>query len=158
MFAGSIQTSRKPGDPRRSCGVHAKSSSTERVPGSSCFGEGRIGGRHGDLRFWCALGGCESVVARRVDHQRALAACTTERSVLFGKRSKRSCCLERCKSAFPRHLVVLGADCNVRLHGFEDGRFVGNATVPLTKARSCADAERASAGFARTIRGLSGIA
>ena len=31
------------------------------------------------------------------------------------------------------------------LNGFEDGRFVGDATVPLTKARSCADAERASA-------------
>ena len=28
------------------------------------------------------LGGCERVVARRVDHQRALAACTTERYVL----------------------------------------------------------------------------
>ena len=41
-----------------------------------------IGRRHGDLRFWCTLGGCESVVARRVDHQRALAACTTERYVL----------------------------------------------------------------------------
>ena len=40
------------------------------------------GGRHGDLRFWCTLGGCESGVARRVDHQRALAACTTERYVL----------------------------------------------------------------------------
>ena len=31
------------------------------------------------------------------------------------------------------------------LNGFEDGRFVGDATVPLTKARSCADAERAGA-------------
>ena len=54
-------------------------------------------------------------------------------------------CLERFKSAFPRHHVVLGADCNVSLNGFEDGRFVGDATVPLTKVRSCADAERASA-------------
>ena len=34
---------------------------------------------------------------------------------------------------------------NVSLNGFEDGRFVGDATVPLTKARSCADAERAGA-------------
>ena len=92
------------------------------------------------------MGGCESVVARRVDHQRALAACTTERSVLTGKRSKRSrVALNVFKSAFPRHNVVLGADCNVSLNGFEDGRFVGDATVPLTKARSCADAERASA-------------
>ena len=82
VFAGNLQTSRKPGDPRRSCGVHAKSPSTESVPGSSCFGESRLGGRHGDLRFWCTLGGCESVVARRVDHQRAPAACTTERYVL----------------------------------------------------------------------------
>ena len=54
-------------------------------------------------------------------------------------------CLERFKSAFPRHHVVLGTDCNVSLNGFEDGRFVGGATVPLTKVRSCADAERASA-------------
>ena len=56
-----------------------------------------------------------------------------------------TCCLGRPKSAFPRHHVVLGADCNVSLNGFEDGRFVGDATVPLTKVRSCADAERASA-------------
>ena len=53
-------------------------------------------------------------------------------------------CLERFKSAFPSHHVVLGADCNVSLKGFEDGRFVGDATVLLTKVRSCADAERAS--------------
>ena len=45
-------------------------------------GEGRHGGRHGDLRFWGTLGGCESVVARRVDHQCGFAACTTERYVL----------------------------------------------------------------------------
>ena len=56
-----------------------------------------------------------------------------------------TCCLERFKSAFLRHHVVLGADCNVSLNGFEDGRFVGDATVPLTKVRSSADAERASA-------------
>ena len=56
-----------------------------------------------------------------------------------------TCCLERFKSAFPRHHVVLGADCNVSLNGFENFRFVGDATVPLTKVRSCADAERASA-------------
>ena len=56
-----------------------------------------------------------------------------------------TCCLERFKFAFPRHNVVLGADCNVSLNGFEDGRFVGDATVPLTKGRPCADAERASA-------------
>ena len=31
------------------------------------------------------------------------------------------------------------------MNGFEDGRFVGDATAPLTKVRSCADAERASA-------------
>ena len=53
-----------------------------------------------------------------------------------GKRSKRSrVALERFKSAFPRHNVVLGADCNVSLNGFEDGRFVGDATVPLTKGK-----------------------
>ena len=56
-----------------------------------------------------------------------------------------TCCLEHFKSAFPRHHVVLGADCNVSLNGFEDGRFVGDATVPLTKGRMCADADRASA-------------
>ena len=56
-----------------------------------------------------------------------------------------TCCLERFKSAFPRHHVELGADCNVSLNGLEDGRFVGGAAVPLTKARSCADAERAGA-------------
>ena len=56
-----------------------------------------------------------------------------------------TCCHARFKSAFPRHHVVLGADCNVSLNVFEDGRSVGDATVPLTKARSCADAERASA-------------
>ena len=39
------------------------------------------GRRHGDLRFW-GTWVAVSVVARRVDHQRALAACTTERSVL----------------------------------------------------------------------------
>ena len=55
------------------------------------------------------------------------------------------CCFERFKSAFPRHHVVLGADANVSLNGFEDGRFVGDAAVPLTNARSCADAERAGA-------------
>ena len=47
-----------------------------------------------------------------------------------------TCGLERFKSAFPRHHVVLGADCNVSLNGFEDGRFVGDATSPLTKVRS----------------------
>ena len=31
------------------------------------------------------------------------------------------------------------------MNGFEDGRFVGDATVPLTKARSCADVDRANA-------------
>ena len=41
--------------------------------------------------------------------------------------------------------MVLGADANVSLNGFGDGCFVGDATVPLTKARSCADAERAGA-------------
>ena len=56
-----------------------------------------------------------------------------------------TCCLERFKSACPRHHVVLGADANVSLNGFGDGRFVGDATVPVTKARSCADAERAGA-------------
>ena len=56
-----------------------------------------------------------------------------------------TCCRERFKSAFPRHHVVLGAHCIVSLNGFEDGRFVGDAAVPLTKVRSCADAERASA-------------
>ena len=56
-----------------------------------------------------------------------------------------TCCLERFKSASLRHHVVLGDDCNVGLNGFEDGRFVGDATVLLTKVRSCADAERASA-------------
>ena len=56
-----------------------------------------------------------------------------------------TCCLERFKSAFPLHHVVLGADANASLNGFEDGRFAGNATVPLAKARSCADAERAGA-------------
>ena len=56
-----------------------------------------------------------------------------------------TCCLERFKSAFPRHHVVLGADCNVSLNGFEGWPFVGDATVPLTKARSVADAERAGA-------------
>ena len=40
---------------------------------------------------------------------------------------------------------MLGADANTSLNGFEDGRFVGDAAVPLTKARSCADAERAVA-------------
>ena len=45
-----------------------------------------------------------------------------------------TCCLERFKSAFPRHNVVLGADCNASLNG-----------VRLTKVRSCADAESASA-------------
>ena len=55
-----------------------------------------------------------------------------------------TCCLERFKSAFPRHHVVLGADCNGSLNGFEDFRFVGDATVALTKVRSCADAERTS--------------
>ena len=40
-----------------------------------------------------------------------------------------TCCLERFKSAFPRHHVVLGADCNVSLNVFEDGRVVGDATV-----------------------------
>ena len=56
-----------------------------------------------------------------------------------------TCCVERFKSAFPRHHVVLGADANASLNGFEDGRFVGDATVPLKKARSCAEAERAGA-------------
>ena len=64
----------------------------------------------------------------------------------IGKRSKRSrVALNVSSLLFPRHHVVLGADFNVNLNGFEDGRFVGDATVPLTKARSCADAERASA-------------
>ena len=104
-----------------------------------------MGRGHGDLRFWGTLGGC-GVVARRVDHQRAPAACTTERYVLQGKRSKRSrVALNVSSLLFPRHHVVLGADLNVNLNGFEDGRFVGDATVPLTKARSCADGERASA-------------
>ena len=40
-----------------------------------------------------------------------------------------TCCLERFKSAFPRHNVVLGADCNVSLNGFEDGGFVGDARL-----------------------------
>ena len=62
-----------------------------------------------------------------------------------------TCRLERFKSAFPRHNVVLGADCNVSLNAFEDGRFVGDATVPLTKVRSCADAERASALYEFTL-------
>ena len=44
-----------------------------------------------------------------------------------------TCCLERFKSAFPRRHVVLGADCNVSLNGFEGGRFVGDAT-----GRECA--------------------
>ena len=52
-----------------------------KVPGSSCFGEGRLGRRHRNLRFWGTLGGCESVVVRRVDHQPAPAACTTDRYV-----------------------------------------------------------------------------
>ena len=52
-----------------------------------------------------------------------------------------TCCLARFKSAFLRHHVVLGADANASLIGFE----VGNAAVPLTKARPCADAERAGA-------------
>ena len=46
-----------------------------------------------------------------------------------------TCCLERFKSAFPRHNVVLGADCIVSLNGFEDGRFVGDATVPLAESQ-----------------------
>ena len=44
-------------------------------------------------------------------------------------------CLERFKSAFPRHNVVFGADCNVSLNGFEDGRFVGDATVPFNESQ-----------------------
>ena len=56
-----------------------------------------------------------------------------------------SCCHNRFKAVFPRHHVVLGADANISLNGFGDGRFVGDATVPLTKARSCADTERAGA-------------
>ena len=54
---------------------------------------------------------------------------------------KITCCLERFKSAFPQHHVVLGADANTSLNGFEDGRFVGDAT----KARSCADSGTADA-------------
>ena len=62
--------------------------------------------------------------------------------------------------------MVLGADANVSLNGFEVGRFAGDATVLLTKARSCAHAERAGAlyefmlslGFVRTTRGLIGTA
>ena len=54
-----------------------------------------------------------------------------------------TCCLDHFKAAFPRHHVVLGADANISLNGFEDGRFVGDATVPLTKARACADTGRA---------------
>ena len=63
-----------------------------------------------------------------------------------GRRSKRSRVASTVlKASFPRHHVVLGADANVSLNGFEDGRFAGDVTVPLTKARSCADAERAGA-------------
>ena len=108
------------------------------------LGRADKGGRHGDLRFWCTLGGCQVVVARCVDHQHTPAACTAERSV--GKRSKRSrVALNVSSLLFTRHHVVLGADANTSLSGFEDGRFVGDVTVPLTKARSCADFERAGA-------------
>ena len=125
VFAGSLQTSRKPGDPRRSCGVHAKSSSTERVLGSSCFGEGRHGGRHGvAVRV---LSHAVLIISAHLPHAR--------QSVLSYRETLQeiTCCLERFKSVFPRHHVVLVADCNVSLNGFEDGRFVGDATVPLRK-------------------------
>ena len=64
----------------------------------------------------------------------------------YRERSKRSrVALNVSSLLFLGTNVVLGADCNVSLNGFEDGRFVGDAAVPLTKVRSCADAERASA-------------
>ena len=88
-------------------------------------------------------------------HDRALCP-------IGGTLQKITCRLERFKSTFLQHHVVLGADCNVSLDGFENARFVGDATVTLTKARSCADAEKNGCelllGFAQTTCGLSGIA
>ena len=142
VFAGRLQTSRKPADPRRSCGVHAKSSSTERVPSSSCFGEAELGRRHASGVRWVAVrvvSHAALIISAHLPHAR--------HSVMSFRETLQeiTCCLERFKSAFPRHHVVLGADCNVSLNGFVNFRFVGDATVPLTKVRSCADAERASA-------------
>ena len=102
--------------------------------------------RHGDLRFlvyvWVAvtvLSHAVLIISAHLPHERqSVMSCRETLQEITS-------CLERYKSAFPRHHVVLGADCNASLNGFEDGRFVGDATVPLTKVRSCADAERASA-------------
>ena len=44
-----------------------------------------------------------------------------------------TCCLNHVEAIFPRHHAVLGADAKISLNGFEDGRFVGDATVPKRK-------------------------
>ena len=61
-------------------------------------------------------------------HDRALC--------LIGKRSKRSrVALNDSSLLFLGTMLYWVLNCNVSLNGFEDGRFVGDATVPLTKAR-----------------------
>ena len=95
-------------------------------------------GEDTDFCVWGSLGGVRFlsratlVVSAHKPHarQRVLSSRETLQEITY--------CLNR---------FVLGANANISLNGFEGGRFVGDATVPLTKARSCADTERAGAFY-----------
>ena len=118
----------------------------ERGPLSSCFGQRSTWEEDTEIYTsgvrWVAvrlLSRAMLIISAHLPHAR--------QSVLSYRETLQeiTCCLDRFKSAFPRHHVLLGANANISLNGFEDGRFVGDATVLLTKARSCADGERAGA-------------
>ena len=97
--------------------------------------------------LWGSLGGHPFLVSRYVGDQRAHAACKTQCYVVQGNTRRNHVLLQPTQDCFSPQHVVLGIDANISLNGFKDDRFVGGAIVPLTKVRSCADAERAGAFY-----------